>query len=223
MTLNIIDEGIIDYSTMLMKQLTIFSEMVDKKKAGTPIDNEYIFFVEHFPVITLGKHAKDTNILIEDSQLAKQGVAVFRIQRGGDVTYHGPGQLIAYPILDLEFHHLGIKDYVALLEETVIRTLSHFGINGQRVKGASGVWIDPSTPVERKICALGVKCSRYVTMHGLALNVNTDLAGFRLINPCGFIDKGVTSMAIEASKTIDINLVKQSMAENFRTLLGYNK
>ncbi len=223
MTLNIIDERIIDYSAMLEKQLTVFSQMVEKKKRGTSIENEHIFLLEHYPVITLGKHAKESNILIDDSQLKNLGISMFHIERGGDVTYHGPGQLIAYPILDLEAHHLGVKDYVSLLEEVVIRTLAHFGIQGERVSGASGVWIGAGTPHERKICALGVKCSRYITMHGLALNVNTDLTGFHLINPCGFVDKGVTSLAIETGKTIDINLVKQLIANEFRMLLGYDK
>ncbi len=223
MTLNIHDERIIDYSAMLEKQLTVFSQMVEKKRRGNSIENEHIFLLEHYPVITLGKHAKESNILIDDSQLKNLGISMFHIERGGDVTYHGPGQLIAYPILDLEAHHLGVKDYVSLLEEVVIRTLSHFGIQGERVSGASGVWVGAGTPHERKICALGVKCSRFITMHGLALNVNTDLTGFHLINPCGFVDKGVTSLAVETGKTIDINLVKQLIANEFRMLLGYDK
>lgn len=223
MTLQIIDEGKKEYAEMLAKQRDVFSKMVERKKNGLPIEQEYIHLVEHPPVITLGKHAKETNVLLDEEQLSSCGVSLFHIERGGDVTYHGPGQLVAYPILDLEYHHLGIKDYVAILEEAAIRTIADFGIRGERISGASGVWIDAGTSKERKICAIGVKCSRYVTMHGLALNVNTDLNGFRLINPCGFIDKGVTSIAAELHKEIDINQVKKVMEKHFKILLGYGK
>lgn len=219
MKLHIIDEGTKTYSELLLKQREIFSEMVARKKAGLPIEEEVILLVEHFPVITLGKHAKESNVLFNQGYLSRRGVEMFHIERGGDVTYHGPGQLVAYPLLDLEHHRLGVKDYVALLEEAVIRTLADFGIHGGRVPGASGVWIGADTPFERKICALGVKCSRYVTMHGLALNVNTDMSGFKLINPCGFFDKGVTSMAIELGETVAIRLVKDALSLHFRQLL----
>ncbi len=223
MTLHIIDEGKKEYSEMLAKQREVFSKMVERKKNTLPIEDEYIFFVEHLPVITLGKHAKEANVLFNEEQLARQGVELFHIERGGDVTYHGPGQLVAYPILDLEYHHLGVKDYVARLEEAVIKTIEEFGIKGERVAGASGVWIGAGTPHERKICALGVKCSRFITMHGLALNVNTDMNGFRLINPCGFIDKGVTSMATELHKDVDINRIRETLGKHFKKLLGYSE
>lgn len=208
---------------MLAKQRDLFTKMVERKKNALPAEEEYILFVEHGPVITLGKHAKEANVLFNEEQLAGQGISLFHIERGGDVTYHGPGQLVAYPILDLEYHHLGVKDYVSLLEEAVIRTIAEFDIKGVRVAGASGVWIGVGTPYERKICALGVKCSRYITMHGLALNVNTDMHGFRLINPCGFIDKGVTSMAAELHKEVDINRVKETLEKHFKNLLGYSE
>ncbi len=220
MHLYIIDEGTKPYSEMLEIQRQVFNNMVDKKKNGIPIDEEYIFMVEHPSVITLGKHAKEANVLFNTEELARRGVELFHIERGGDVTYHGPGQLVVYPILDIEKHSLGVKNYVDLLEETVIRTLAEFGIDAGRVHGASGVWIDIGTERERKICALGVKCSRYITMHGLALNVNTDMRGFSLINPCGFIDKGVTSMAQELNKEISIKEVKEVLSNNFRMLLG---
>ncbi len=223
MTLHIIDEGKKQYAEMLAKQREVFSKMVDRKKNTLPIEEEYIFFVEHLPVITLGKHAKEANVLYNVEQLAGKGVELFHIERGGDVTYHGPGQLVAYPIIDLEYHHLGVKDYVALLEQAVILTIREFGIRGERVAGASGVWIEAGTTRERKICALGVKCSRYITMHGLALNVNTDMEGFRLINPCGFIDKGVTSIAAELHKEVDINKVKDILGKHFKNLLGYGE
>lgn len=220
MVLRIIDEGLKDYGEMLEKQRRLFNGMVTRKKNGQPLDEEYIFLVEHNPVVTLGKHAKDSNVLLPEEILRQRGVGVFHIERGGDVTFHGPGQLVAYPLIDLEMHWLGVKDYVNLLEETVIRTIAAFGLNGMRISGASGVWIDAGTPAERKICALGVKCSRFITMHGLALNVNTDLSGFGLINPCGFIDKGVTSMKKEIGISIDINQVKESFKLNFKALLG---
>ncbi len=208
---------------MLSKQRELFSMMVERKRQGIPIDREFILLVEHNPVITLGRHAKPENILFREEELALRGIEMHRIERGGDVTYHGPGQLVAYPILNLEAHKMGVRDYVEMLEEVVIRTLSEFGLKGERVAGTSGVWIDAGTERERKICALGVKCSRYITMHGLALNVNTDLNGFRMINPCGFLDKGVTSMAAELHKEVDINLVKNIIAKHFKNLLGYNQ
>ncbi|MDE6522720.1 MAG: lipoyl(octanoyl) transferase LipB [Muribaculaceae bacterium] len=220
MILEIIDEGLIEYKAMLAKQRNIFCEMVDCKKNGQLIEREYIFMVEHNPVITLGKHAKDSNVLFSEEELAMRGIDLYRIERGGDVTYHGPGQLVAYPILDLEAHNMGIKKYVFMLEEAVLNTLAEFGIEGERVSGASGVWIGAGTDQERKICAIGVKSSRYVTMHGLALNVNTNLEGFQLINPCGFLDKGVTSIAKEIGKGLDINKVKALLGKEFRSLLG---
>ena len=221
MKLNIIDEGIQDYAEILQKQRLIFTEMVERKKQSFPIEEEFLLMVEHPPVITLGRHAKEANVLINDEELERRGVKLFHIDRGGDVTFHGPGQIVVYPILDLEYHHIGVKDYVNLLEEAVIRTIADFGIIGNRVQGASGVWIGrrSTRESERKICALGVKCSRFITMHGLALNVNTDLDGFRLINPCGFIDKGVTSMSVELGKTLSIEDVKHSLADHFRYLL----
>lgn len=219
MKLSITDEGTKAYSVMLHKQRLIFSEMVARKKGALPIEEECILMVEHPPVITLGRHAKETNVLFNVEELARRGVEIFHIERGGDVTFHGPGQLVAYPILDLEYHHLGVKDYVRLLEEAVIRTVADFGLKGERVEGASGVWIGVGTPRERKICALGVKCSRFITMHGLALNVNTDLSGFGLINPCGFIDRGVTSMSAELGEPIDMQEVKDSLSRQFIGLL----
>lgn len=218
--LTIIDEGTRDYGEMLEKQREIFAGMVSRKKSGEPVDMEYLLLVEHNPVVTLGKHAKSANILMPEDYLAEHGVQIFHVERGGDVTYHAPGQLVVYPLIDLELHHLGVKDYVNLLEEVVIRTIGEYGVKGCRVEGASGVWIGAGTSRERKICALGVKCSRYVTMHGLALNVNTDLEGFHLINPCGFTDKGVTSLAQELHREVDMNEVKQSLVTHFSALLS---
>jgi len=218
--LKIIDEGVKDYGEMLDKQRTIFAKMVSRKKNGLPTEDEYLFLVEHNPVVTLGKHAKSANVLMPEDMLAERGVKVYHIERGGDVTYHGPGQLVAYPLIDLEKHHLGVKDYVNLLEESVIQTLAEYGIEGKRVAGASGVWIGTGTPSERKICALGVKCSRFITMHGLAFNINTDLSGFKLINPCGFIDKGVTSLSLELGHTCNMHEIKQRLSMHLTSLLN---
>ncbi len=223
MNLKIIDKGIIDYGEMLTIQRHLFSMMVEDKKYCRPIESEYIFMLEHYPVITLGKHAKYSNVLLAKDELSSRGIDIYNIERGGDVTYHAPGQLVAYPLLDLEAHKMGVKKYVETLEEAVILTLSEYGLKGQRMEGASGVWINAGTEKEKKICALGVKCSRYVTMHGLALNVSTDLDGFRMINPCGFIDKGVTSISAELLKKVDVNEVKQILGEKFRILLGYRQ
>lgn len=218
--MEIIDAGLVEYGEMLERQRELFRSMVERKKSGLPIENETLFLVEHNPVLTLGKHAHESNLLLPEEILAAKGVDVYRIERGGDVTFHGPGQLVAYPLIDLEAHRLGVKDYVDIIEETVIRTIADHGIKGERVAGASGVWIGKGTPGERKICALGVKCSRYVTMHGLALNVNTDLSYFNLINPCGFTDKGVTSMARELGHEVDMQEVKSRLAHHFVSLIG---
>lgn len=191
----------IEYYTMLELQRKVFREMVERKRSGSGAGKETIFIVEHDPVITLGKHAHHENLLLSEEALKAKGITCFDIERGGDITYHGPGQLVIYPLIDLEAHKIGVKEYAHILEEAVIRTIADYGIKGDRVEGASGVWIDTGTPRERKICALGVKCSRFVTMHGLALNVNTDMSGFSLINPCGFVDKGVTSMLLECTRS----------------------
>ena len=195
------DMGRIRYAEMLNIQRELFSEMTERKKRGEATENETLFIVEHEPVITLGRHAHRENLLLPEEVLNARGIEVHAIERGGDITYHGPGQLVVYPLIDLEKHHLGVKDYVDILEEAVILTIAEYGIKGERVEGASGVWIGVGTPRERKICALGIKCSRFVTMHGLALNVNTEMDGFSLINPCGFTDKGVTSMRLETGRT----------------------
>jgi lipoyl(octanoyl) transferase len=221
MEIEVIDPGLRPYGEVWDLQHELFGGMVDRKRRREVTEREYLILVEHNPVVTLGKHAKEMNMLRDEDTLRRMGVDCFHIERGGDVTYHGPGQLVAYPILDLEAHHLGVKDYVHLLEESVIQTIADYGIKGERVEGASGVWIGKGTPGERKICALGVKCSRFCTMHGLALNVNTDLRGFSLINPCGFIDKGVTSMQRERGEEIDFEDVKNRFRKKILNLLGY--
>ena len=213
------DLGRMKYADAWKLQHELFDSMVSVKKGGGRPSREYLLLVEHYPVVTLGRHARESNLLLPEEMISARGVDCFHVERGGDVTYHGPGQLVAYPILDLERHRLGVKDYVSLLEEAVIRTLSLYGIKGERVEGASGVWIGKGGDSERKICALGVKCSRFCTMHGLALNVNTDLSGFSIINPCGFVDKGVTSMSRETGRDIDFEEVKRLFSEVFLRLI----
>lgn len=217
--IEVVDWGRMDYGEAWDRQHVLFDEMVACKKQGKHPEKEYLILVEHNPVVTMGKHAKAVNLLLPESVMRDRGVELFRIERGGDVTYHGPGQLVAYPILDLELHHLGVKAYVDLLEEAVIRTISSYGIKGYRIEGASGVWLGQDAGQERKICAVGVKCSRFCTMHGLALNVNTDLSGFNIINPCGFIDKGVTSMQRETGMPLDFKEVKGRFSDVFLSLI----
>lgn len=213
------DWGRFGYKEAWDRQHAIFDRMVEEKKCGRKADKEVLALVEHNPVVTLGKHAREANLLLSEEEMNRRGAECFKIERGGDVTFHGPGQLVAYPLLDLERHKLGVKDYVSLLEQSVIDTIAAYGIKGERVEGASGVWIDAGTPRERKICALGVKCSRFCTMHGLALNVNTDLSWFGMINPCGFTDKGVTSMKAETGRDIDMEEVKRVFSDVFLRLI----
>ena len=200
-----------DFQKRLQEELIASRELTDAE--------ERLLLVEHYPVYTLGFHGCADNMLLSEEELARRGIDLVRIERGGDITFHGPGQLVAYPIIDLSRHGLGVKDYVILLEETVIRTLGVYGIKGERVEGATGVWIGKDTQHERKICAIGVKCRRFTTMHGLALNVNTDLSYFNAINPCGFIDKGVTSIAAEIGNIVQMDEVKESLSRHFIELL----
>ena len=217
--MNIIDFEITPYREMWERQKLAFAEAVECKRQHRPVEQEYIMVGEHPPVYTLGFHGNQNNLLASEEMLRARGAECIRIERGGDITYHGPGQLIAYPIIDLEKRSLGVKGYMHLLEESVIRLIAEYGIKGERVEGATGIWIDVGTPRERKICAMGVKCTRFVTMHGLALNVNTDMTAFAAINPCGFIDKGVTSMALELNHELDMSEVKARFVEILSALL----
>ena len=218
--INFIDRGTMPYRDAWALQTELFDSIVALKRAKRPVENEYVIMVEHTPVYTMGRHANPMNMLMSPDLLAQDGIECIPIERGGDITFHGPGQLVVYPIIDMQLHHLGVKAYVNLLEEAVIRTISSFGIKGERVEGATGVWIDKDTPRERKICAIGVRCSHSVTMHGLALNVSTDLAYFNRINPCGFTDKGVTSITAELGREVDINEVKPIMQSILNDLLN---
>ena len=195
-------------------------EKVKAEKAGNKIPENHLLFVEHDPVYTLGKSGNEANMLISAIQLRAKHAEFIKGDRGGDITFHGPGQLVVYPVIDLESFGLGVKDYVDRLEEVVIRTIASFGIQGFRLAGATGVWLEPDTPRARKICAIGVKCSKYVTMHGFALNVNTDLNYFNYIHPCGFVDKGVTSMEKELGHPVDLSEIKVILLRHFSELTG---
>ena len=212
------DLGRIDYADALKVQTDAFETLLQAKKEGGSEENK-LFFCEHQPVLTIGKSGKDANLLIPEQLLQQRGVSFYHINRGGDITYHGPGQITGYPVFDLEYWQLGLKQYTHRLEEVIIRFLALYGIRGERLDGATGVWIDPEVKGRaRKICAIGVKSSRFVTMHGFALNINTDLSYFSLINPCGFTDKGVTSLEKELGGKQDFELAKTRLHSLFSEL-----
>ena len=193
-----------------------FGKLVASKRNETFPQEQYLLFCEHEPVFTLGKHGDKHNLLITEQTCKQRGIDFFPIDRGGDITYHGPGQLVVYPILDLEAFGIGIKQYISMLEDVVIETLQAYDIHAQKDEKAMGVWLDAGDPRKaRKICAIGVRASRYVTMHGLALNVNTDLSYFHLINPCGFVDRGVTSMQQELGAEVDFDELSDKIKERF--------
>jgi lipoyl(octanoyl) transferase len=216
------DLGLIDYKEAWDLQERTLDEVVSQKLNGGgtfPGGGQVVYFCEHPHVYTLGKSGKNQNLLIPDGFLKKINADFYRIDRGGDITYHGPGQIVGYPVIDLEALGIKVRDYVSMLEESVIRTLDHYGIGSGRLEGATGVWLDAGTPEKtRKICAVGVRVSRYVTMHGFAFNVNTDLRYFEYINPCGFTDKGVTSMQQELGRQMDIREVSGILRERLQEL-----
>jgi len=207
------DLNIIDYKEAWDFQVSLFEKLLQNKIEKKENPN-YLLFCEHPHVYTLGKHGKKENLLLSEAAIKKQNIAFYPINRGGDITYHGFGQLLVYPILDLENFKIGLREYIFLLEETVIQFLSDFDIKSFRLKNAAGVWIDS----KHKICAIGVKASRMITMHGLALNINTDLKYFDFINPCGFKDKKATSMQKILSKEISMDFVKNKFREKFVSL-----
>lgn len=213
----------IDYKLAWKKQEKLFDQIVTTKQSNEKLsENEqqqtpnYLLFCEHPHVYTLGKSGEQQNLLIPDEFLKKIGATFYKINRGGDITYHGPGQLVGYPIFDMDNFKLQVKSYIYKLEEVIIRTLNHFAITASRLNGATGVWLNTNTPQERKICAIGVRTSRWVTMHGFALNVSTNLDYFNYINPCGFTTKGVTSMEKELGQTPDMTKVKQEVVKQFK-------
>lgn len=221
-TVILTDLGLKDYKDTWDYQEQVFKDIVNIKleKRHNPdlITPNHFIFVEHPHVYTLGKSGDMSNLLLNEKQLAVKGATFYKINRGGDITYHGPGQIVGYPILDLENFFTDIHKYLRLLEETIILTLSEYGINATRSAGETGVWLDVNTPFARKICAMGVRASRWVTMHGFALNVNVDLGYFDNIIPCGIRGKAVTSMQAELNREIDINEVKQTIFKHFKTL-----
>ncbi len=218
------DLGLKDYKETWDFQEIIFQKTVELKikNRRTETNEEtpnHFLFVEHPHVFTLGKSGDINNLLVDENRLEEKGAKFYKINRGGDITYHGPGQIVAYPILDLDNFFTDIHKYLRLLEEMVILTLAEYGLKAERSKGETGVWIDVGTPFARKICALGVRASRWVTMHGFALNVNTDLGYFDLMVPCGIKDKAVTSLNVELGKReVAINEVKQTLLRHFETL-----
>lgn len=213
-----IDWNLISYSEAWQRQTEWFDALVRAKHSGESYENR-IIMCEHPPVYTLGRSGKENNMLLGEEQLKAIGATLHHIDRGGDITYHGPGQLVCYPILNLEEFGVGLKEYVHLLEEAVIGVCASYGIRAGRLEKATGVWLDGDTPRARKICAIGVRSSHYVTMHGLALNVNTDLRYFSYIHPCGFIDKGVTSLQQELGEETPLAEVKERLDRELRMLL----
>lgn len=213
-----IDIGKMRYKDAWEHQEIYFNKLVnyknlsidEQKKENKP--EECIIFVEHPNVYTLGKSGKMKNLLVNMVELQNKEIEFYETNRGGDITYHGPGQIVGYPILDIQKRNLGLKEYIYNLEEAVIDLLSDYDIKGEHLKGATGIWLDSENPQKmRKICAIGVKCSRWITMHGFALNVNTDLSFFEMINPCGFNSKQVTSMQKELKNELNIQEVKEKL------------
>lgn len=203
------DWGEIPYNDAWQRQEQMMQQQVTRKMGGQPTENTLVF-CQHPHVYTLGKSGKAGNMLYDDGT-----IPFVKTNRGGDITYHGPGQITGYPIFDIETFNLGLKNYIYNVEECIIRTIALYGIIGERLEGATGVWIEAHTPRARKICAIGVRASHFVTMHGFALNVNTDLSYFQRINPCGFVDKGVTSIAREVGHEVDYEVVKQQLHQKF--------
>ena len=227
------DLGLMEYKTAWDYQEDLLLMNVKAKSCRNPLidgmsegvagessnTSHYLLFTEHPPVYTLGKSGNKNNVLMSDEELAANNISFFHINRGGDITFHGPGQIVGYPILDLEKFYTDIGRYLRNLEEVIILTLEEYGLKGDRSKGETGVWLDPDIRgMERKICAIGVRCSRWVTMHGFAFNVNTDLSYFNNIIPCGITNKQVTSLSKELGRELDISEVKEKVKRNFERI-----
>jgi lipoyl(octanoyl) transferase len=221
-----IDLGLIDYKKAWDLQESLFKKIIDHKIArrtdeSLPVPKNYLLICEHPHVYTLGKSGKEDHLLLNASELDQHEATYYKINRGGDITYHGPGQLVVYPIFDLDQFFTDIHKYMRFLEEAVIRTLEAFGIHSGRVDGLTGVWIDYNLPSARKICALGVKSSRWVTMHGIGFNVNTNLNYFTHIVPCGIDDKAVTSMQKECGYALDLKKVSTILSHSLKELFEF--
>jgi len=218
------DLGLQEYQKVWDLQEKISTEMIHIRSMNYDLpqceqlhDFQHLIFCEHSHVYTLGKNGDEHNLLINQIELQAKDAQFIKTNRGGDITYHGPGQLVGYPIFDLEYLNLSIKEYIFGLEKALIKTIAEYGLKGKTVDGAIGVWLDATDQLpERKICAIGVKVSRYVSMHGFALNVNTNLEYYHYINPCGFVDKGVTSLQKELGKKIDLEEVKQKVKHHLK-------
>jgi lipoyl(octanoyl) transferase len=217
------DLGIMDYKACWDYQEKLFNEIIQQKILNRNLPEEekihtknYLLFVEHPHVYTLGKSGDEKNLLVNENQLKENSATYYKINRGGDITYHGPGQLVAYPIIDLDHFFTDIHKYLRFLEETIILTLKEYGIDSGRSKGETGVWLDAEDKLKaRKICAMGVRCSRWVTMHGWGFNVNSNLNYFNNIIPCGITDKAVTSLNKELGHDVDMNEIKEKLKKNF--------
>ena len=225
--INVYDLGVLDYKTALNFQEKKLQEIIDIKRTnrnkGTSIETpNYFLFVEHPPVITLGKSGQEKNLLLTKEELERKKIQYFNTNRGGDITFHGYGQIVGYPVIDLENFYTDINRYLRTLEEIVISTLNYFKISSQRSPGETGVWLESNSPNSRKICAIGVKTSRWVTMHGFALNVDTDLRYYNYIIPCGIKGKSITSINKEIKKNVSINEVKEKILENLKKTLKAN-
>ena len=219
------DLGTIDYKKCWDIQESLFMEIlnmksVNRKEGKNNPTNNYLIFCEHPHVYTLGKSGDKKNLLVNEEYLKKKGAGFYKINRGGDITYHGPGQIVGYPIFDLENFFTDIHKYLRFLEEAIILTLKEYGLNGERSKGETGVWLDPSNNKARKICAFGVKSSRWVTMHGFALNINSNLSYFDDIIPCGIKNKSVTSLNKELGTDINIEEVKNKLKAHLAALFN---
>jgi len=209
------DIGASSYKEVWDYQEKLLQENVEHKRNGEYTTN-YLLFTEHAPVYTLGKNGNAMHVLVSEQQRQQKGIEYFHINRGGDITFHGPGQLVGYPIFDLDQFKTDLGWYLRSLEEVIILTMAEYGLQGDRSKGETGVWIESSIKGrERKICAMGIRCSRWITMHGFAFNVNTDLSYFNYIVPCGIANKKVTSLEKELGHSVPMNEVKEKIKKNF--------
>ena len=227
-TVSFLDLGLIDYREAWTLQEKLFNEVVERKLSNRLLEKDkqkqqehFLLFCEHPHVYTLGRSGDEGNLIVSENELLKLNATFYRNNRGGDITYHGPGQIVGYPILDLDFFFTDIHKYLRFLEEAVINTLKEYGVAAGRIDGCTGVWLDwDNNSKARKICALGVRCSRWVTMHGFAFNVNTDLSYFNHIVPCGIKDKSVTSLEKELGRKLDMMEVKEKLKKNISEIFG---
>ncbi|MCI2228888.1 lipoyl(octanoyl) transferase LipB [Polaribacter sp. MSW13] len=211
-----------DFQTELLQEI-VDTKIENRRNSTQKATKNHFLFVEHPHVYTLGKSGDLSNLLLNENQLKEKGATFYKINRGGDITYHGPGQIVGYPILDLENFFTDIHKYLRFLEEVIILTIAEYGLKGLRSDGETGVWLDVGTPFARKICAMGIRSSRWVTMHGFALNANVNLGYFDNIIPCGIKGKAVTSMEAELGKKVDLAEVKEKILKHFKTLFEVEK